>query len=149
MARELVKQLKFDRNQSSARVIAELMSEALPYLPESTILVHNPTSTKHVRERGYDQAKLLAAELASISKRRNLTLLSRINQVQQVGSKRRERLTQLQGAYRTLKPELIKGAYILLVDDVSTTGATIEQAALVLKQAGAKRVDAVVFAQTQ
>lgn len=78
---------------------------------------------------------------------RHFTLLSRLGQTRQVGSKREQRLTQLSDAFRALRPDVIRNAQILLVDDVVTTGGTLEAAANVLRQAGASRIDAVVFAQ--
>jgi predicted amidophosphoribosyltransferase len=50
-------------------------------------------------------------------------------------------------AYKVVRPELVRGARIILVDDVVTTGATLEVAAAALKSASAKRVEAAVFAQ--
>jgi competence protein ComFC len=54
---------------------------------------------------------------------------------------------QLNGAFKVTKPHEIKGKQILIVDDVLTTGATLETYARVLKKAGAKQVRATVFAQ--
>jgi ComF family protein len=149
LAKQLIYELKFGRNQAAAPTIAELLSDSLPYLPQDTFIVHIPTSTVHVRRRGYDQAELIADHLARRVQRRHFTLLARQGQQQQVGSKRQTRLTQLRGAFRPRQISLIQGATILLVDDVLTTGATIEEAARILKQAGAKRVNAAVFARAQ
>ena len=60
---------------------------------------------------------------------------------------RQQRLSQLEEAFRVIRPERINGAHVLLVDDVITTGATLEAAATILKRAGAKQVSALVFAQ--
>jgi predicted amidophosphoribosyltransferase len=76
-----------------------------------------------------------------------MTLLARRGQSRQVGARRMQRTTQLVDAFHPIRPSLIQGAHILLVDDIVTTGASLEAAARVLKQAGAKRIDAVVFAQ--
>lgn len=148
VAKQLVHALKFTHNQAVAVTAAELLQESLPYLPDDTIIVHVPTSTSHVRQRGYDQAKLLARNLADRLDRRHLTLLARQGQQRQVGSKRQERLTQLSGAFRPLNTSVIKGSQILLVDDVLTTGATLEAAARTLKAAGAKQIRAAVFARS-
>ncbi len=147
VGKELVRLLKFERNQAAAERISLLMSEGLPYLSENTFIVHVPTTTVHVRQRGYDQAKLIASKLSVLLSRRHLALLARTGQTHQVGSRRIERVTQLEGAFHPLRKHLIKGAHIVLVDDVITTGATIEEAARTLRKAGAKRVDAVVFAR--
>lgn len=73
--------------------------------------------------------------------------LVRLGQQQQHTATRAQRLTQLAKAYTVPRPELVVGKYVVLVDDVITTGATLEAAARALKAAGAKRVSAVVFAQ--
>lgn len=149
LARELLYTFKFNRGQAAAAPIAALIDQILPWLPPETVLVHVPTATVRRRQRGYDHAELLAKELARIRGLHHLALLARRGQTRQVGAKRDERLHQLAEAYRPLRGQLIKGANILLVDDITTTGATLAAAAKVLKRAGAKTVDAVVFAQKQ
>jgi predicted amidophosphoribosyltransferase len=74
-------------------------------------------------------------------------LLTRLGQKQQRGMSRRDRLKQLESAFAPASQGKIRGAHLVLVDDVITTGATLEAAARILKAAGAKRVSAVVFAQ--
>ena len=59
-----------------------------------------------------------------------------------------ERLANLRQAFRVRHPERVRGLHLLLVDDVATTGATLEAAAAVLKRAGAEGVTAVVAART-
>jgi len=71
----------------------------------------------------------------------------RLGQQQQHTTTRAQRLTQLTHAYVVPHPELIAGQHVVLVDDVITTGATLEAAARAVKAAGAKRVSAIVFAQ--
>lgn len=149
LAKQLVYSLKFGRSQAAAIPIAALMAEALPWLSPDILIAHIPTATSRRRQRGYDHAQLLAKQLARAKDLRQMTLLGRRGQSRQVGAKRQERLRQLEGAYYARHPKLITGSHIMLVDDITTTGATLEAAAQVLKRAGAKTVDAVVFAQKQ
>lgn len=146
LAKDLVWKLKFSGAQAAAKEIALLLHSRFQ-LPPATVIVHVPTASGRVRQRGYDQAALVARELARLSKGRHLSLLARAGQAHQVGASRRQRLAQLLDAFRIRQPELAAGATILLVDDVLTTGATLETAAAALKRAGAKRVEAIVFAQ--
>jgi predicted amidophosphoribosyltransferase len=69
-------------------------------------------------------------------------------QSRQLGASREQRRSQLKNALRLNNHDLIKGRHILIVDDVVTTGATIEACAKMLKKAGAAQVDAAVFART-
>ncbi len=147
VSKSLIHKLKFGRAQAAADVIAESMAEKLPYLPKDTLVTFAPTASGRRRLRGYDQSELIARKIASIKGLEFKTLLARSGQSRQVGAKREARKQQLAEAFRALNPECVKGALILLVDDISTTGATLEAAAKTLKQAGAKNVNAAVFSQ--
>ena len=145
--RKLVRQLKYERAQEAASVMAAMIDETLPYLDEQILISFVPTATSRVRMRGYDQAQLIARHLGRIRKRPVVKTLVRHGQSRQVGAKRVERALQLAGAYRILRPDVIRGCRVLLIDDVLTTGATLEAAAKTLRAAGVKPVDAAVFAQ--
>lgn len=146
VAKNIVWKLKFAGAQAAAKQLATRM--ALLIEPESTMLiVPVPTATSRIRRRGYDQATLLAKELATITGLKYVSCLARVNQAHQVGASRSLRLKQLANAFRVTKQELLVGANILLIDDVITTGATLEAAAICLRAAGAHKIDALVFAQ--
>jgi ComF family protein len=145
-AKELVWKLKFAGAQAA---VEQMAAQMLPRLraASGTIVVPVPTATSRVRRRGYDQARLLARQLSRESQLRYVACLSRITQAQQVGASREQRLKQLSTAFYAQKPHLIQGKHIILVDDVVTTGATLEAATTALRAAGAGRIDALVFAQ--
>ncbi len=147
VAKELIYTLKFGRASAAARDAAAVMIQALPYLDEATIVTHMPTATTRVRQRGYDHAKLLARAVAREVRLDTLPLLARLGQSRQVGARKAQRETQLMNAFRPLNSNRIRGKKILLIDDVVTTGASLEAAAKVLRRAGATSVDACVFAQ--
>ncbi len=146
-AKQLVHDYKFGRARAAAPILGSVLADALPYISAHTLIVPVPTASIHIRQRGYDHALLMARYLAI---RRNLRLspiVSRLTQSRQVGSGRQQRHDQLRDAFIVTKPSLVNGAEILIVDDVLTTGATIEAVARILKQAGAKSIDAAIFAQ--
>jgi ComF family protein len=146
VAKDLVWQLKFQGSQAAAGIMAKQMA-SLVRADARSFVVPVPTATSRVRQRGYDQAKLLARQLA---KRRGLLYLDclrRQGQAHQVGASRRERLSQLATAFRLKSGYNLRDCPIILVDDVLTTGATLEAAASVLHAAGVRHVDAIVFAQ--
>lgn len=149
LPKDLVTALKFGRARVASKIIADLMAESLPYIPAETIVAAVPTATKRARHRGYDQGVLLARVVSSSKGLQYVPLLARMGQSRQVGADRKARKQQLQDAFRSVNVAKIKGADILLVDDIVTTGATLEAAATVLKKAGARSVNAIVFAQKQ
>lgn len=148
LAKDLIWKLKFAHAQSAARDISALMSPLIDRQPQgSFLIIPVPTATTRIRQRGFDQARLLARELAKYARQPCINALVRQNQAHQVGASRQQRLQQLAGAFRVTKPRQVKNAYILLIDDVVTTGATLEAAAAALKSVGARRIEALVFAQ--
>jgi ComF family protein len=124
------------------------MSENMPILPQKTVITHLPTASSRIRLRGYDQAQLIAKRLAKSRGLEYQDLLRRSGRSRQVGSSKKDRFKQLSGAFSAKQPRKIKGKHILLVDDVLTTGASIESAARELKACGAKRIEAAVFARS-
>lgn len=145
VAKDLIGRLKFYGAQSAAIEIAALFPQ--DDLPSDAYIVPVPTATSRVRQRGYDQAKLIARALARSSNLPYLDCLARSGQSHQVGARRAERLKQLKNAYRIKGHVDLANKNIILIDDVLTTGSTLNAAAVYLKQAGAKRVYARVFAQ--
>ena len=146
LVKALIHRFKFERAQAAAHDIAPLLQ--LPSdISRERIVVHVPTATSRVRQRGYDQAKLIARGVAARHGVMHVSALARIGQQRQVGASGSARRHQLQTAFRVTRPLLVAGKHVILIDDVLTSGATLEAAALTLKQAGAWRVEATVFAQ--
>lgn len=144
-AKQAIHRLKFTPNRSVALAFAQCLDVVVPH-QSSFIVVHAPTAPKRVRQRGFDHAKIMAKHFA---KQRQLicwNALLRTGRKRQVGASRKERSIQLEGAYKLIRPDQIKGKDVLLIDDVLTTSATITEIARVLKKAGAKTVSAAVFA---
>ena len=108
-----------------------------------------PLSRGRLRQRGYDQARLLAEEIAAAEGWPCEALLIKQKELRpQSGMGGREaRRRNIAGAYRAADPEQIKGKHILLVDDIVTTGETIKECARTLKAAGAASVTAVTAAR--
>lgn len=137
--------LKFQRVAAASRDIARCMDSLLPLLPKETMVCHIPTAHARIRIRGYDQSKLIAKALSRSRGYRYGPLLVRKNSTRQLGASRAQRFSQAEEAF-VVKHNL-KGTHILIIDDVTTSGATLEAAARLLKKAGATTVDACVFAQ--
>jgi len=148
LAKDLIWKLKSDGAQAAAYIMASAMAELLRGA-ESVCLVPVPTAVSRVRQRGYDQAKLIARSLARQTGFAYANYLIRCGQAHQVGANRLIRLQQIGGAFRVRQVFKLKGAKILLIDDVTTTGATLDTAAELLKTAGAASVKALTFAYAE
>jgi ComF family protein len=144
IAKQLIWKLKLAGAQTAATAMAVRLQPLIP-IDRDILIVPVPTATGRVRRRGYDQAKLLARALSRQPRLPYLDCLTRSGQAHQHGASRAQRLQQLTAAFRVRRHNSIRGSHIMLIDDVVTTGATLEAAAAVLKAAGAARIEAVVF----
>lgn len=142
IAKELIWKIKFERLRGGAKPIAASLA-AFDYDP-GEIIVHVPTATTRVRQRGYDQAVLIAKELATRTGLAHASLLGRYGQQRQVGKSKDDRESQSKAMFGVVGNAANKR--IVLADDVITTGSTLEACAAVLRAAGATQVRAVVFA---
>jgi ComF family protein len=120
--------------------------------PSYDLVIPAPLHPRRLRERGFNQAHLIAAEALRTGLFSPWTTLApnalaRVRETApQTGLRRAQRLGNLRGVFRG-KPEAVRGRTILLIDDVMTTGATLEACALALLRAGARSVDALVVAR--
>ncbi len=108
-----------------------------------------PLHWRRQLRRGYNQAQLIARPVA---RRLDLPLVDCLRRrggaLPQSRQSRKERLRSLQGRFRCHRPARVAGLRVLLIDDVVTTGATLHAAALELKRAGARWVEAAAVART-
>ncbi len=147
LPKELLHAAKYERARAGLEQMATLCAPLLSLLPPDIRIIPVPTASSRVRRRGYDQAIVFARHLAKQNGGDITQVLQRFGQAHQVGANRVERIAHLQDALRVVKKPTIQNTHLLLVDDVLTTGATLETAARLLKKAGARQVDALVFSQ--
>ena len=148
--KKIIYELKYSGITGLIPICGELMYQRVrsQNFPKNTVIVPVPLHKNRLNLRGFNQSELLARYL---SKRMDLpggdVLTRRLNTMNQVGLRREKRLSNLDGAFDCSDKEYILGKNIILVDDVVTTGATLNECAKVLKQSGAKRIFAVVLAR--
>lgn len=151
----LIARFKFRGEPGWAAVLAEPMLEqalAQDLLPDNALLVPIPVTSKRLAERGYNQAWELTKVIQRRTGRAALAdaLVRVIHAPDQHQLPQAQRLSNLRGAFAA-HPEHVPhlaGAHVVLVDDVRTTGATLNSAALALQQAGVADIAALVLART-
>jgi ComF family protein len=149
--------MKFKSNPRLAQTMGNLICEELMQyqpLPEFDFIIPVPMHPKKKRQRGYNQAELVAKEAAGILNKEVHTdiLLKTQNTRPQIQLKREERLRNLESAFTINNNTVTKknlNRHILLVDDVLTTGTTINTCAKILKDNGFSYVYALVIAIAQ
>lgn len=152
--KEMIHALKYERRRSIAPPLGALMREcSAPLLDQADIVVPVPLHPRRAYQRGFNQADDLARQLGLPV----MHLLQRTRHTQsQIELPKHQREENVKGAFALtngtpLVPNpqslITDGCIIVLVDDVSTTGATLDACARVLKAAGASEVRAVTAAR--
>lgn len=149
--RRAIHALKYGHNEEIARILGPLLAKnALTYrtlLPSNAIVVPLPLATKRQRERGFNQADLLASFVArALNFPLAPRVLGRASREAQTHLEISNRSTNLADAFMVLDPEIINERNIILIDDVSTSGSTLEVAARVLKNSSAREIVGLVLA---
>lgn len=146
----VVQGLKFRRLDYLGRHLALALADGLgDELDGFDGIVPVPLHWQRRLARGYNQAERIASPLA---RQLGLPLIPALRRTRrtppQTSLGKADRLANLRQAFRVPRPGRVQGLRLLLVDDVATTGATLDMAAAALKRAGAAGVTAVVAART-
>lgn len=151
----LITKFKYQQQWAMGHLLASLLAEYLQQqyingLPKADYLIAVPQAKQRLRERGFNQAEMLAKWLAKA-----LTIPIQTNLItrtldtppqQQLSAKKR--LHNLKNAFLVNPTINLQNLHLAIVDDVVTTGATANTLAKLLHQAGAKRVDIYAIART-
>lgn len=129
-----------------AQILAHtIMAEA----PSDAILIPIPMPPLRRYMRGDNHAEVLAQEIAqqtNLLTRNNVLVRTKSRKRQVATHSRHERLKNQHGAFSSRNTEEVQGRHVILIDDVTTTGATLKEARDVLLKAGAKSVEAYTIA---
>jgi len=158
-----IRLLKYKGRKKLAKVFAEVLHDKIvEELSELSvmqnfrepILIPIPLSKKRHRERGYNQAELICKELIKLDSKpennfilaKDVLIKTKETEHQANIKDRRDRLKNLFGSFAVKNEEIIKNRNVILIDDVITTGATLNEARKILKKSGAKKVIAFTVA---
>ena len=150
---QAVHRYKFSRVRALGKPLAALMARCLEErLPERADLIcWAPLSEKRLRERGFDQARLMAEEVGRLlnipagpvlKKTRDTAPQSELEEAS-------ARRANARGAYTLLPGADLAGKQVVLVDDVVTSGSTLSECAALLRQGGAEKVYCLTLAQAR
>jgi ComF family protein len=177
--RDLIHLLKYQQVRPAARVLGRMLSEVItglaaqfgpecpsqedkikcgrqecpPYIKESVVMVPVPLHPRKLKQRGFNQAELIAQEAVKLAPDLQLEVAGGVmircrETASQIGLSRRQRRENMRGAFEIVRPETIAARTVLLVDDVFTTGTTVSECARVLRRAGAGKVLVATVART-
>jgi ComF family protein len=150
-SKDMLHRFKFeDRTQYAKRFARMLYNAHRNFISQAEIMLAVPMHKVRLRERKYNHAALLANALSKLSgipfdpavlhKQRLTSLQATLGYA--------ERQVNLEDAFSVCRSEVIRGRVVLLVDDIMTTGATVNECAHILKKAGAHKVIVTTLAHT-
>lgn len=145
----MIQRLKYDNELAVGRVFAHCFAEQLAasriVLPD--ILIPVPLGARRFRERGFNQAIELARHLRQLTEVRVQTDLAvRVRDTAaQASLPREERSKNVRGAFALLQP--LRHPHVAILDDVVTTGGTVNEIAKLLRRAGAEKIDVWAIAR--
>lgn len=150
MVRDSFLDYKFHEKTWRAGTYASLLE---PYVrsafPSLDVVTWIPLSRRTLRDRGYDQAQLIARELSLRLKLPCEAMLEKVRDTQQQSRLQspEERRSNVRNAFSLKRGARVEGRNILLIDDIITTGSTMESCSRVLERAGAAQVHCAAVAQ--
>jgi ComF family protein len=150
--KEIIHQLKYGCHPSLARPLAVRLASAYAadrHRLQADWLIPVPLHPARMRERGFNQSSEIARHLSRIvgvALARHWLLRTRPTKVQ-AGLTRRERRRNVSGAFEMSKSAEVRGRAVLVIDDVFTTGATLNECARILRESGAARIAVLTIAR--
>ncbi len=150
---DAIHRFKYGQRRVLASVLGPLLAESVDTWFgqwENLLTMPVPLHPRRLRERGFNQSLLLARHVAEqLDTELDFLSLKRIRYTSpQTALKKEARRKNVRGAFEVADPGVVEERVVLLVDDVATTGNTLNECARVLKKAGCEKVFGLVLART-
>lgn len=146
--KRLIFLFKFKKDFSAGRYLAKLLSEKIRENYNDYYITYIPMSSEKFKKRGFNHCRYLAFELSYICNIEVLNLLELNKEVKvQKTLTKKERQKNMNNAFKIRKQGKAKGMNIIIVDDICTTGATLNEAYRVLMNDGANKIKCLVIAK--
>ncbi len=132
--------------------IEEINELRLFNLGQSVLVIPVPLSKKRQKDRGYNQAQVIAngfcnqANTDVLELQKDTVVKTRDTIPQAHIKNKRNRLNNARGVYKIINPSIVKNRNIIIIDDVTTTGGTIDEIKKLLEKAGARKVIGITIA---
>ena len=146
-----IQKFKYEGNKNLGRDFGELMFKELPEgydLSGYDYLLPVPSTPSSLSDRGYDTVSLIGKRLSELC---GLPLagdiLKALDRPSQVGLSWAERVKNVEGSFHLRNPSRVEGKSFVVLDDVTTTGSTLNEVILTLSTANPRRLDALVYAK--
>lgn len=151
-AAKIIKNLKYGKRKYLASYVADILLEKFDSFSDIDVILYVPSSKNRIKERGFNQAKVVAEILGEKTEIRVVDgLIKTKDTIHQAGGSQKDRLKNLKDsfAFDDSYVDDIKGKKVLIFDDVFTTGSTLNECAKVVKKLKPKLVKTLTFAKTK
>ncbi len=150
IVREMIWQIKYKKNKHAIECASYALNTELSKIKERVILVPIPISKERRKERGYNQCELIIDELLRLNKNNLISkdfdiLIRNKNIEKQTFKNKKDRITNTRDIFQVVKKPF-DDSKIIIIDDVSTTGSTLNEARDILLKSGFMTVEALTVA---
>ena len=150
---KIVDEFKLQSKRQNARYLSHLFAdflnsnEVFNQNRDRIILVPVPTLSAHIHERGFDHTQILAKQLSKILKIESSKIIAKVSKTTQRGANFKTRQIQAKKSYQFIGEKLSKDKIYVILDDIRTTGATLNSIAEILLKNGADEIWAFYLLQ--
>ena len=147
--KELILLLKYKKDFQAGEILVNFLQEKTKKYKDEYYLTYIPIDKKRLKERGFNQCEYIAKELSIITGIKTINTLKKIKETKiQKTLKREERMENLKDAFEIINEKDVKGKKFILLDDVITTGTTLNEGVKVLKKYGAVEIKILTLAKS-